>query len=308
MSKKITIVVPCYNEEEVIEIFYQEIRKYFVEGYDFQILFVDDGSKDQTLSIVKNLAKRDSNVKYLSFSRNFGKEAAMLAGFKGALKLNTDAVIIIDVDLQDPPSLIPEMIKYYEQGYMHIYAKHRTRAGEAKLKTFFAKAFYKVYAFLANEKNLAQGARDFSLMDRRVVEAFVSIKDEKRFTKGISHWVGFKKKCLEFDYVPRAAGTTKWSFKKLFKYAMLGIKQFSHHYTWVTKIGITAAILFFIYDLAFSIYNQNIIIRNLGLDLLILMLFIVLHFVMKLMYDIRDQALNRPQYILQDGNINEENN
>ncbi len=305
MEKQITIIVPCFNEEEVIEIFYKEITKYFVDSYKFNILFVDDGSKDNTLAIIKQLANQDNRIKYLSFSRNFGKEAALLAGFEGALKLKSDAVIIIDVDLQDPPSLIPVMIKYYEEGYLHIYAKHRTRAGEPKLKTFFAKSFYKVYAFLTKEKNLAQGARDFSLMDRKVVEAFVAIKDEKRFTKGISQWIGFKKKCIEFDYVPRVAGETKWSLKKLFKYAMLGIKQFSHHYTWITRLGIFAASVFVLVDVIIRIINQNISFYHIGLNVLVLLLFIILHFIMKLIYDVRDQALNRPQYILQDGNIDE---
>lgn len=301
--KSITIVVPCYNEEEVLYTFYNEITKYFDPNYQFYLLFVDDGSKDKTLEIMRDLSSTDKRVKYISFSRNFGKEAAVLAGLEGAQSIKSDAVIIIDADLQDPPYLIKDMLAYYEQGYMHIYAKHRTRKGEPVLKTFFAKAFYKVYASLTNDKNMAQGARDFSLMDKKVVEAFLAMKDHKRFTKGISSWVGFEKKCLEFDYVPRVAGKTKWSFKKLFNYAMDGIRQFSHCYTWITKLAIILSFGFLIGDLLVGIIQKNFQLRSYIIDLFILVLFTLIHFLMKLVYDVRDQLLDRPKYITAESNI-----
>lgn len=306
--KSVTIIVPCYNEEEVLPTFYNEIIKYFDPKYQFNLLFIDDGSKDNTLKILKDLAKTDNRVKYISFSRNFGKESAVLAGLEGALDLKSDAVIMIDADLQDPPYLIKDMLAYYEEGYMHIYAKHRTRKGEPLLKTFFAKAFYKVYSFLTNDKNMAQGARDFSLMDKKVVEAFLAMKDYKRFTKGISSWVGFEKKCLEFDYVPRVAGKTKWSFKKLFSYAMDGIRQFSHCYTWLTKVAIFLSLGFLIGDLLFGIINNNFQLRFYIIDFFVVVIFIIIHFLMKLVYDVRDQLLDRPKYITADSNINNDYN
>jgi len=303
--KRITIIVPCYNEEEVLDTFYNEITKYFLPNYDFKLLFVNDGSKDNTLKIIKKLKEKDDRIKYISFSRNFGKEAAMLAGLKGAKDLNSDACILIDADLQDPPSLILDMIKEYENGYKHIYAKHRTRAGEPKLKTFFALMFYKVYAFLTKDKNLSKGARDFCLMDKAVIDAFLEIKDKDRFTKGISSWVGFEKKCLEFDYIPRKAGKTKWSFKKLYAYAWMGIRQFSHVYKYVTKLSIIFSILLLGFDLIYSIKMNNFNYQILILETLFIFVFIGIDVILRLLYDIRDQGLNRPIYIIEDSNINE---
>lgn len=303
--KRITIIVPCYNEEEVLEYFYQEIQKYFVSGYDFKLLFVNDGSKDNTINIIKSLREKDDRVKYISFSRNFGKEAAMLAGLRGAKDLNSDACILIDADLQDPPSLILEMLKYYEEGYKHIYAKHKTRKGESKLKTFFALMFYKVYSLITKDKNLNKGARDFCLMDKAVIDAFLSIKDINRFTKGISSWVGFEKKCIEFDYVERKAGTTKWSFKKLFNYAMLGIRQFSHLYKIITKLFVIISFVVLSVDLYVSIKNKTFNRQMLIIEVLLFFMFICLDVVMKLLYDIRDQGLNRPIYVIEDSNTND---
>lgn len=304
--KTITIVVPSYNEEEVLETFYNEIIKHFDSNYNFYLLFVDDGSKDKTIDILRQLSQIDERVKYISFSRNFGKEAAVLAGLEGALELMSDAVVIIDADLQDPPYLIKDMIDYYEQGYMHIYAKHRTRKGEPWLKTFFAKAFYKVYSYLTNDKNMAQGARDFSLMDKKVVEAFIAMKDHKRFTKGISSWVGFEKKCIEFDYVPRVAGQTKWSFKKLFRYAMDGIRQFSHVYTLLTTFAIFMSVSILVGDVLIGIFRNSFNVRFYIIEFLIIFLFVVIHFLIKLLYDVRDQLLDRPKYITSETNIDHE--
>ena len=300
--KKVSIIIPCYNEEEVLHILYTEVLKYLDSNYSFNLIFIDDGSKDRTLEIIMDLSRKDERIKYVSFSRNFGKEAAMYAGLVASQKLNCDAAILIDADLQDPPSLIPEMLQAYEQGYKHIYAKHRTRKGEPILKTFFAKMFYKVYAFLTGDKNLSQGSRDFCLMDKTVVNAFLAIKDHKRFTKGIFSWVGFKKKCIEFDYIPRAAGKTKWSFSKLFKYALMGIRQFSHVYIVIPSFAIILALGITIADIILAITN-GFIWSDLKIDIFVLLILFSIRYLMLLLYDIRDHNLQRPIYIPDETNI-----
>ncbi|MGD9605380.1 MAG: glycosyltransferase family 2 protein [Bacilli bacterium] len=302
--KKISLIIPCYNEEAVLNLTYDEILKHLTKEYDFQFILVDDGSKDNTLAIMKQLASKDERVKYVTFSRNFGKEAALLAGLEAAKRTSSDAAIILDADLQDPPSLIPEMIAYYEQGFKHVYTKHRTRVGESKFKTVCALSFYKVYAFLTKNKTLAKGARDFCLIDRQVIDAMLAVKDYKRFTKGLYNWIGFEKKCIEFDYVPRAKGTTKWNFKSLFKYAILGIKQFSSVYLLVTTLLMLLSFGLVIVDVINGIFNQwNWL--NLRIDGLMFFVFVGMHTILKLMYDLRDQGLNRPIYIAKETNIND---
>lgn len=304
--KKITIIVPCYNEEEVLKLFYEEIKKYLIKEYEFYILFVNDGSKDKTYKVITELKENDDRIKYISFSKNFGKEAAMLAGLNGAKALNSDAALFIDADLQDPPSLILEMLKEYEAGYKHIYAKHRKRVGEPVLKTFFALMFYKVYAFLTKDKNMSKGARDFCLMDRAVIDAFLAIKDKNRFTKGIFSWVGFEKKCIEFDYVPRAAGKTKWSFKKLYNYAWMGIKQFSYVHLLAPKFLIFLSVVILIADTIYSILKDSFNYQVLLFEALFVFVFISIYILVKLIYEVRDQGLDRPIYIVEDSNINDE--
>lgn len=300
--KTISIIVPCYNEEEALHILYEELAKYLDEKYKWYIVFIDDGSKDKTMEIVKSFANKDDRIKYLSFSRNFGKEAAMFAGLQMTKKLKSDAAILIDADLQDPPSLIPQMLEYYEQGYKHIYGKHSNRKGQSFLKKVFSNIFYKVYAFLTNNKDMAKGSRDFCLLDKAVIEAFISFKDYQRFTKGIFTWVGFEKKCLEFDYSPRSAGTTKWSFRKLFKYAMLGITQFSRVILWLPNILLVLLMGLTIFDVVYGIIN-TFNLMAIRLDLFMISIMLVLKYVIKLGYDIRDQGLNRPIYIANDTNI-----
>lgn len=305
--KKIIIIVPCYNEEEVLKSFYDELEKHLIKDYDFNILFVNDGSKDKTITVIKELQKVDKRVKYISFSKNFGKEAAMLAGLEGAKALGSAAAIFIDADLQDPPSLINDMLDYYEKGYKHIYAKHKSRASEPFLKTFFAKMFYKVYARLTNDKNMKQGARDFCLMDKDVINAFLEIKDYKRFTKGIFSWVGFEKKYLEFDYVARKAGKTKWSFRKLLNYAILGIKQFSHVYLYIPGLLLFLSTILLGFDITYSIIKKSFDYQILALEILLVFILISIYYIFKLLYDIRDQGLNRPRYIVEDSNLYDEN-
>lgn len=305
--KQITLIIPCYNEEESIDLFYKTIQNHFNHNYQFNLIFIDDGSKDQTLKEIKKLAALDQRIKYISFSRNFGKEGAMLAGLEMANKMNTDAAIIIDADLQHPPFLIDDMIKYYEEGYKHIYARQASRKGSTFLYKLFARSFYFVYAFLTGFKDMRQGAVDFCLIDKDVITAFLAIKDHKRFTKGIYSYVGFEKKYLDFDYIPREKGTTTWSFKKLWRYAWDGIKQFSHVYIILPSLLSIISFGFFLFDLISGIITKNVDFLALRIDGFAFFILISLRYMFMLLYDIRDQNLNRPQYLIKESNYHETN-
>ena len=221
---KISVVVPCYNEEESIPLFYKEIAKVSSEmDYDFEFLFVNDGSKDRTLQVVKELSAKDKRVKYISFSRNFGKEAAIYAGLKES---DGDYVVISDVDLQDPPSLLPEMVRYIEEGYDSVATRRVTRKGEPPVRSFFARMFYKIINKISNV-DIVDGARDYRMMTAQFKDAVLAMGEYNRFSKGIFGWVGFETKWLEYENVERAAGETKWSFWKLFLYSLEGIVAFS---------------------------------------------------------------------------------
>lgn len=222
---KVTIIVPCYNEEEGLSVFYEETRKVLktISGWHFSFLFVDDGSRDGTLSIIRRLEETDSQVFHLSFSRNFGKEAAMYAGLcysKG------DYSILMDADLQHPPSMIPDMIRAMEEGYDCCAARRTTRRGESKIRSAFSRSFYKISNRLSDIK-LEPGAVDFRIMSRRMVDAVLSLSEVERFSKGIFSWVGFETKWLPYENVERTMGSTKWSFWGLFRYAIGGITSFS---------------------------------------------------------------------------------
>lgn len=300
--KRITIVVPCYNEEETINHFYDEINQYLSKSYQFNLLFVDDGSKDSTLETINKLTKKDNSVKYISFSRNFGKEAAILAGMNAAIDLDSDAAILMDVDLQDPPNLVPKMLEYYEEGYKHVYAKHASRKNEPKLRTFFAMRFYSIYSYLTNDKNIVRGARDYSLLDREAIIAFVGIKDISRFSKGIFSWIGFEKKCIEYDYVPRIKGESKWSFIGLIKYAFDGIKQFSYYYKILPNLFILLTSILILFETGNIIINKVYNFDMLIIEMLILFVLITGRILITLTYDVRDQTLNRPMYIIENSN------
>lgn len=225
-KKLISAIVPCYNEEEAIPFFYKEITRVAEEmtNVDFEFLFVDDGSKDNTLGVLRELAKTDARVRYISFSRNFGKESAMYAGLENA---KGDYVSIMDADLQDPPSLLPEMLSAIEnEGYDSVATRRKTRKGEPIIRSFFANMFYKIVNKISKVK-MVPAARDFSLMKRKVVDAILALPEYNRFTKGIFNWVGFKVKWLSYDNIQRVAGKTKWSFWKLFKYSIECIVAFS---------------------------------------------------------------------------------
>ena len=222
----ISIVVPCYNEEESLPLFYQAIleMKSSLPEVDFEFIFVNDGSKDNTLKIMRSLAQQDANVHYVSFSRNFGKEAALLAGLAHA---QGDYVAVMDADLQDPPALLPEMYETLQTKMYDCVATRRvTREGEPPIRSFFARMFYKLINKISKTE-IVDGARDFRLMTRQMVNAILSVQEYNRFSKGIFGWVGFRTKWLEYKNIERAAGQTKWSFWKLFVYSLDGITAFS---------------------------------------------------------------------------------
>ncbi|PEA76651.1 glycosyltransferase family 2 protein [Bacillus wiedmannii] len=244
--KTITILVPAYNEEEVLDQLYSRLTGVFqgIPNYNFEILFVNDGSKDRTLDIIKEFRVNDKRISYVDLSRNFGKETAMIAGLDHAIG---DAVIIIDADLQDPPELIPEMIKYWEQGYDDVYAKRRSRSGESWAKKWTAGKFYSLLK-KTTRIPIQENTGDFRLLDRRCVEALKKIRETQRYTKGMFSWIGYNKKEILFDRDPRAAGETKWNYFKLMDLAIEGITSFTTAPLRLASfMGFTVSFLAFIY-------------------------------------------------------------
>ncbi len=225
--EKISVVISCYNEEKALPLFYEEmerVRKQDFKDVDFEYIFVNDGSKDKTLDEIKELRKKDKKVRYISFSRNFGKEAAMFAGLEAA---EGNYVTLMDADLQDPPSLLRQMYDTIKkENYDCVGTRRVTRKGEPKLRSFFARMFYKIINKMS-DIDMVDGARDYRLITRQVVDAIISMKEYNRYSKGITSFVGFETKWIEYENVERVAGETKWSFWKLFKYALEGITAFS---------------------------------------------------------------------------------
>lgn len=225
----ISVVVPCYNEQESLPLFYDEITRVAGEmsvknELQFEFLFINDGSKDNTINILRELSDKDKRVRYVSFSRNFGKEAAMYAGLEQS---EGDYVVILDADLQHPPKYIPQMYEYVKSGEYDSAATRRvSRKGESKLLSFFARKFYKIINKIS-QTEIVDGAQDFRFMTRQMVDSILSLKEYNRFSKGIFSWVGFRTKYIEHENVERAAGTTKWNFWKLFVYSLEGITSFS---------------------------------------------------------------------------------
>jgi glycosyltransferase involved in cell wall biosynthesis len=224
-SKKISILIPAYNEEEVLRHLYERLAKLAGEtnNYTFEFLFVNDGSRDRTLEMIKEYAKSDERISYINLSRNFGKEIAMIAGLD---HVTGDATVIIDADLQDPPELIPQMIKYWEEGYDDVYAKRRSRAGESWFKKITSEVFYRLLQKSTNIP-IQRDTGDFRLLSRRCVEALREFRESQRYTKGMFSWIGYKKKELLYDRDPRAAGETKWNYIKLTNFAIDGITSFT---------------------------------------------------------------------------------
>lgn len=219
--KTLDIVVPCYNEEEMLQIFYKEVSDN-LKNIKWNVIFVNDGSNDNTLEVIKELKNSYDNVKYISFSRNFGKESAIYAGLDYSTE---DYVVLMDADLQDPPSLIPKMMEYIKE-YDIVGTRRVTRKGEPFIRSFFARLFYKI-ANKITKIELVDGARDFRLMKREVVNAILDLKEYNRFSKGIFQWVGFETKCLEYENIERQKGESSWSFWELFKYSIEGIVSFT---------------------------------------------------------------------------------
>ena len=242
--KTVDLVVPCYNEEEVIETFYRETDKVVsqINGYRFYYILIDDGSKDRTFIKFKELAKNHPEIKYISFSRNFGKESAIYAGLRHSA---SDYVIVMDADLQHPPSMIPAMLEGIEEGYDCVAAMRADRKGESKIRSFFSSQFYKLSNWMSDVK-MAKGAVDFRIMTRQMVDSVRQLSEVQRFSKGLFMWVGYNTKWIPYENVERTMGTTKWSFWGLFKYAIDGITSFS-----VTPLRMVSALGFFICIVAF---------------------------------------------------------
>lgn len=245
--KFVSIVVPCYNEEKSVKLFYTEVNSVLetIEDINYEFIYVNDGSKDTTEHEMRELSKSIDNVRFISFSRNFGKEAAMLAGIEAA---RGDAVVLMDVDLQDPPNLLPQMIEdWVLGGYDVVYTRRSTRSGEPPIRSWFAKQFYKSINKMS-DVHIIDGARDYRLMDRKAVNSFLRLNERNRFAKGLFMWVGYRSKCIEFENVERVVGSTSWSFWKLLHYAIDGIVSFTiSPLRWATYFGLFTAISAFLY-------------------------------------------------------------
>ena len=258
MKHKISLIVPCYNEQEVLPIFYKETCKVIEKmDADFEFVFIDDGSKDNTVLIMRELAEKDDRVFYYSFSRNFGKEAGIYAGLSNA---KGDICVVMDADMQDPPSLLPQMYDaIINEGYDSVATCRETREGEPPVRSFFARLFYKIINKIS-DADIKDGARDFRMMSRKMVDSIIELGEYNRFSKGIFGWVGFKTKWLPYENIERAAGNTKWSFWKLFKYSLDGIVNFSSAPLYISSligilfciIALISTIFFFIRRLMFG--------------------------------------------------------
>jgi glycosyltransferase involved in cell wall biosynthesis len=246
--KKISLLIPAYNEQEVLRHLYERLNKLAGQtpDYDFEFLFVNDGSRDKTLEIIKGFAESDHRIAYVNLSRNFGKETAMLAGID---HVTGDATVIIDADLQDPPELIPQMIALWEEGYDDVYAKRRSRAGESWFKKVTSETFYKLLQ-KSTSIPIQQDTGDFRLLSRRCIEALRQFRESQRYTKGMFSWIGYKKKEILYDRDPRAAGVTKWNYFKLINFAIDGITSFTTAPLRISSVlGILISFASFIYIL-----------------------------------------------------------
>ncbi|MCH5210803.1 MAG: glycosyltransferase family 2 protein [Oscillospiraceae bacterium] len=313
MADLISIIVPCYNEGAALPYFYEAITKQYnlmrqSSDIDFEYLFINDGSKDNTLSVIKELAAKDNRVKYVSFSRNFGKEAAMYAGLQNS---SGDYVAIMDADLQDPPHILSEMYDCVKnQGYDCAATRRVSRKGEPPVRSFFARCFYRLINKISNA-DIVDGARDYRLMTRQMVNAILDMKEYNRFSKGIFGWVGFSTKWIEFENTERVAGETKWSFWKLFLYSLDGIIGFS------TAPLAIASIIGLIFCIAAFIMILVIIAKTLilgdpvaGYPSMVCIIFLVsgiqlfcLGILGQYMSKIYLETKNRPIYITKESNI-----
>lgn len=309
---KISIIVPCYNEEKSLPLFYEELNKNMkeFENVEFEILLINDGSRDNTLEEIKKLANQDSCVKYISFSRNFGKESAIYAGLENA---TGDYVTMMDADLQDPPSLLKEMYRLIkEENYDAIGTRRTNRKGEPIVRSFFSKMFYKLIDQMTDFK-MVDGARDYSLMSRKVVDAILSMKEYNRYSKGLFSFVGFNVKWLEYKNQERVAGETKWSFWKLFSYALEGITAFSTAPLILSSvIGLVFCLVSFVLILAIVIKTLLLGDPTSGWPSMVCIIFMVsgiqlfsLGIIGQYLSKTYLEVKKRPIYIVKDTNIKE---
>lgn len=312
--KKISIIIPAYNEEESLPILNERMKKLMedMKDYDFEILFVNDGSKDKTIEIIKQLRQEDERICYVDFSRNFGKEIAMIAGLDYA---TGDCVIFMDADLQDPPEVVPELVKYWEEGYDDVYAKRRTRKGETWLKKFTSKMYYKILQHLTKVE-IQRDTGDFRLLDRRCVNALKKLRESQRNTKSMFSWIGYNKKEVLYDRDPRVAGATKWNYMKLVDLAIDGITSFTTSplrlSTFIAIPTFIILFVYFIYVVAKSIIIHEAIQAYQAIILLILFFsgvqILLFGIVGEYLGRIFNETKNRPLYLVNEYNGKKEMN
>lgn len=312
--KKISIIIPAYNEEEALPALMERITKFAddTKDYDFEFLFVNDGSKDRTIELIKEYREKDKRVCYVDFARNFGKETAMKAGIDYA---TGDAVVFLDADLQDPPEVIIEMIKYWEEGYDDVYAQRNSRKGETWMKKFTSKMYYKVLQDLTNVP-IQKDTGDFRLLDRRCVNALKVMKESQRNSKSMFSWIGYKKKAIFYDRDPRVAGKTKWNYSKLINLAIDGITSFTTSplriSTFIAIPTFLVLFVYFIYVIAKSfIVNQPI--QAFQATILLILFFsgiqiMLFGIVGEYLGRIFNETKNRPLYLVNEYNGEKENN
>lgn len=312
--KKITILVPAYNEEEALPLLYERVSKIMndMKDYEFELLFVNDGSKDNTLNEIKKLREQDKRVSYVDFSRNFGKEIGMIAGLDYA---TGDCVIIMDADLQDPPELIPQMVELWEQGYDDVYAQRKSRKGETWLKKFTSKMYYKVLQSLTRVP-IQKDTGDFRLLDRRCVNALKKMRETSRCSKSMFSWIGYNKKAILYDRDPRIAGKTKWNYMKLIDLAIDGITAFTTSplriSTFLSIPTFLALLIYFIYVIV-KCCKLHIAIQAFQATILLILFFagvqIVLIGIMgEYLGRIFNESKQRPLYLVNEYNGEKETN
>ena len=312
--KKISIIIPAYNEEEALPALMERITKFAddTKDYDFEFLFVNDGSKDRTIELIKEYREKDKRVCYVDFARNFGKETAMKAGIDYA---TGDAVVFLDADLQDPPEIITEMIKYWEEGYDDVYAQRKSRKGETWMKKFTSKMYYKILQDLTNVP-IQRDTGDFRLLDRRCVNALKVMKESQRNSKSMFSWIGYKKKAIFYDRDPRVAGKTKWNYSKLINLAIDGITSFTTSplriSTFIAIPTFLVLFVYFIYVIAKSfIVHQSI--QAFQATILLILFFsgiqiMLFGIVGEYLGRIFNETKNRPLYLVNEYNGEKENN
>ncbi|HIU51964.1 MAG TPA: glycosyltransferase family 2 protein [Candidatus Merdicola faecigallinarum] len=312
--KKVSIIIPAYNEEESLPFLYERLNSLMngLTSYEFEILFVNDGSKDKTIELIKELREKDKRINYVDFSRNFGKEIAMIAGLDYA---TGDCAIFMDADLQDPPELVPELIKYWEEGYDDVYARRKSRKGETWLKKFTSKMYYKVLQSLTRIE-IQRDTGDFRLLDRRCINALKKMRESQRCSKSMFSWIGYKKKEVLYDRDPRIAGKTKWNYKKLIDLAIDGITSFTTSplriATYLSIPTFFALIIYFIYVIVKCI-TQSVAIQAFQAIILLVLFFsgvqiILIGIIGEYLGRIFNESKNRPLYLVNEYNGERENN